>query len=262
MMDAALLFGSTTGPIGMALNVANFGVAAGFAAWAFSKKIPSKPIRDGFQLWSEVNYYLSTLQTEAHAVLSESSKKVIRSPISSKEGIYGALAGGAFMAPLRPGNIPKAEDHLRSMALAMSLNVILRAINVFITIGSYQCTESGPNGAFPQKDRLSFCYQPRGPMYNIMRADGNKAVLDIKNANVISEIFGFPTKLIVESSINCQKKYGFDHAHVGKETIASDLTDDCLFNIPACDCTSGDVNNHIPHDGFAKACRDYGHLPI
>lgn len=52
MMDAALLFGSTTGPIGMALNVANFGVAAGFAAWAFSKKIPSKPIRDGFQLVS------------------------------------------------------------------------------------------------------------------------------------------------------------------------------------------------------------------
>jgi hypothetical protein len=49
-------------------------------------------------------------------------------------------------------------------------------------------------------------------MYNIIRAVGDKSENAIPNANVINDIFGFPTQLIVDVSVDCQKKYGgFNH---------------------------------------------------
>jgi hypothetical protein len=49
-------------------------------------------------------------------------------------------------------------------------------------------------------------------MYNIIRADGDKSVNAIPNANVINEIFEFSTKMIVEVSWNCQQKHNeFGH---------------------------------------------------
>jgi hypothetical protein len=48
MMDIMVMVESATGPIGWALNVLNFGLAAGFGAWAYSLKTPKGPLKDGF----------------------------------------------------------------------------------------------------------------------------------------------------------------------------------------------------------------------
>jgi hypothetical protein len=47
-MDVMLIMGAATGPVGWALNVLNFGAAAGFAIWAFKQKVPKGPIMEGF----------------------------------------------------------------------------------------------------------------------------------------------------------------------------------------------------------------------
>jgi hypothetical protein len=81
---------------------------------------------------------LANVQREAHNVLSEAVKKVINSPISSKDGIYGVLKGGAFMSPAKVLSIPEVADQLRKVTMAMSMNLVLRAmVNLCFTLHDF-----------------------------------------------------------------------------------------------------------------------------
>ncbi|KAI9610871.1 hypothetical protein H4Q26_008715 [Puccinia striiformis f. sp. tritici PST-130] len=205
MMDVMILMESETGPVGWTLNVVNFGMAAGFALWAYKMKTPDKPIEEGFQVWTDIVYQLSGVQEEAHNAISAAVKKAINSPISSKDGIYGVLKGGHYLNPSKVLSIPDIADKLRKVILAMSMNLMFRTMNTFITLGKDDCTDQGENGAWPQKDKLAYCPQKGGPMYSLLRVTGNTDDSRIPNANVINEIFGFSTKLIMENSWNCQQ---------------------------------------------------------
>ncbi|KNZ55074.1 hypothetical protein VP01_2773g3 [Puccinia sorghi] len=234
IMDTMILVASATGPIGWAFNVINFGMAAGFAAWAYQTKTPEGPLEDGFSVvsrfrWTQIVYYLSSVQDNAQALVSEAVTKAIKAPISSKDGIYGVLKAGAYLSPAKMLPIPEVADRLRQVTLAMCVNLVLRSMNAFITVGadvrSYMCTDKGPNGAWPQKDRLSYCPRQGGPMYNIVRAVGDKTENNIPNAKVLNEIFGFSTKVIIDVSLNCQAKYhDFNHNPYKKGSVFMPFT--------------------------------------
>lgn len=265
IMDTMILVASATGPIGWAFNVINFGMAAGFAAWAYQTKTPEGPLEDGFSVWTQIVYYLSGVQDNAQALVSEAVTKAIKAPISSKDGIYGVLKAGAYLSPAKMLPIPEVADRLRQVTLAMCVNLVLRSMNAFITVGADMCTDKGPNGAWPQKDRLSYCPRQGGPMYNIVRAVGDKTENNIPNAKVLNEIFGFSTKVIIDVSLNCQAKYhDFNHNPYKKGKFPKTIQDDCVFNVSVCDCRSGDVRSSIKdhHQHVAEACRKHGGLPI
>jgi len=265
MMDTMILVESATGPVGWALNVINFGVAAGFAGEAYHLKTPNGPLKDGFSVWTQLVYHLSTIQDNAQTLVSEAVKKAIKAPISSKDGIYGVLKGGAYLSPAKMLPIPEVADRLRQVTLALCINLVLRSMNTFIAVGADVCTDKGPNGAWPQKDRLSYCPHQGGPMYNIVRAAGEKTENSIPNANVLNEIFGFSTKVIIDVSLNCQAKFhDFNHNPYTKGKFPKTIQDDCVFNIPVCDCRSGDVRTSIKddHQHVAKACKKILGLPI
>ncbi|PLW16750.1 hypothetical protein PCANC_10489 [Puccinia coronata f. sp. avenae] len=209
MMDIMVMVESATGPIGWALNVLNFGLAAGFGAWAYSLKTPKGPLKDGFAVWTDVIYSLSDLEQTAQTVISDAVKKVVRSPISSKDGLYGVLKGGAYLNPAKMLPIPDVADHLRKVTLAMCTNLVLRSLNTFISVGADDCNDKGVNGAWPQKDVLSYCPKRGGPMYNVVRAAGDRTENSIPNANVLNEIFGFSTKMIIDVSLNSNMMIAF-----------------------------------------------------
>jgi hypothetical protein len=71
---------------------------------------------------------LAALEENAHNVISDAVKKVINSPISSDDGIYGVLKGGAFLNPTKMLSIPEVADHLRKVTMAMSMNLVLRSM--------------------------------------------------------------------------------------------------------------------------------------
>ncbi|EHS62525.1 uncharacterized protein PGTG_20645 [Puccinia graminis f. sp. tritici CRL 75-36-700-3] len=265
MMDVMMLMGAETGPVGWVLNVLNFAMAGGMAIWAFKRKVPKGPIVEGFGVWTDVVFQLAALEENAQNVISDAVKKVINSPISSDDGIYGVLKGGAFLNPTKMLVIPEVADHLRKVTMAMSMNLVLRSMNSYITIGADVCTDKGENGAWPQKDRLSYCPEHGGPMYNIIRAVGDKSVNAIPNANVVNEIFEFSTKMIIEVSVNCQQKHNeFGHNPYTKGNFPKSETDECVFNVPVCDCRSGDIRSSIKDhkQHVTEACRKHGGLPI
>jgi hypothetical protein len=68
------------------------------------------------------------LEQTAQTVISDAVKKVVRSPISSKDGLYGVLKGGAYLNPAKMLPIPDVADHLRKVTLAMCTNLVLRSL--------------------------------------------------------------------------------------------------------------------------------------
>ncbi|KAA1113913.1 hypothetical protein PGTUg99_015644 [Puccinia graminis f. sp. tritici] len=264
-MDLMMIMGAATGPVGWTLNVLNFAAAAGFAIYAFKQKVPKGPIMEGFGVWTDVVFHLANVERDAHDALSNAVKKVINSPISSKDGIYGVLKGGTFMNTAKLKPIPEVADQLRKVTMAMSMNLVLRDMNAYIAVGADDCYDKGPNGAWPQKDLLSYCPKQGGPMYNIIRAVGEKSENNIPNANVINDIFGFPTQLIVDVSVDCQQRHGgFNHNPYVNGKFPKSEHDECVFNLPVCDARWGGVRSSIKkhHQHVTVACRKHGGLPI
>ncbi|WAQ86876.1 hypothetical protein PtA15_7A605 [Puccinia triticina] len=241
-MDIMIMLGSETGPIGWALNVLNFGLTGGFGFWAYFQKVPKGPIIEGFGIWTDVVFHLATVEQEAHKRLSEGIKKAINAPISSPDGIYGVLKGGTYLSPAKVLPIPEIADKFRNVTMAMAMNLVLRGMNCYITIGADKCTDKGKDGAWPQADRLSYCPNRGGPMHNIVRAVDKLSVNGIPNAKVIDEIFGFSTKMIIDVSLDCQKKHkDWNYNPYTNGKFPKSQQDECVFNVPVCDCRDEDL---------------------
>ncbi|WAR55521.1 hypothetical protein PtB15_6B262 [Puccinia triticina] len=108
----------------------------------------------------DVSYLLSNAQAETQAKLSDATKKVLENGISTDEGIYGVLKGGAFLNNHFSAT-ERSEDEIRSaisaVARARLIAAIWKATNYFIIRGHKPCTQDGTNGALPGDDVFSYC---------------------------------------------------------------------------------------------------------
>ncbi|OAV95609.1 hypothetical protein PTTG_26607 [Puccinia triticina 1-1 BBBD Race 1] len=79
-------------------------------------------------------------------------------------------------------------------------------------------------------------------MYNIIRAVGKLSKNEIPNAKVIDEIFGFSTKMIIDVSLDCQKKHkDWNYNPYTNGKFPKSQQDECVFNVPVCDCRDEDT---------------------
>ncbi|KAG0142092.1 hypothetical protein CROQUDRAFT_67614 [Cronartium quercuum f. sp. fusiforme G11] len=265
MMDIMVLFASAMGPLGWALNVLNFMIAAGMGFAAFAIKLPDTPIQDGFGAWSNTAYFISKYEELSHDTLAKNAKKFLEAGISTEEGLYGTMKNGSFLSPATLLTIPEIEDNIRNVSLALSLNLIFHSLNAFITVGSDECTDKGKNGAWAQDDVLSYCDKPGGTMFNIIRYVDGKSGNDLPNANVISEEYGYSTELITQVSLKCQETHGgFSFNPYTNGSFPQDVTSDCVFNLPVCFCQKPEIHHKIHEKKWtvAKACKEVGGLPL
>ncbi|MBW0528848.1 hypothetical protein O181_068563 [Austropuccinia psidii MF-1] len=265
VMDLMLALGSTTGPVFLLFNLLNYAIAAAMGSAAFAIKEPPGPLKDGFDQWSNVAYYLSMYEQAIHKKISEESKRILNTGISTKNGLYGLVKDGSFIEPTSVVPLPEVEEKIRNIALALGVNMLFRQMNAFITVGP-GCRDKGVNGASTEDKHLSWCDKPGGTMHNIVLSANDRTVNEIDNANVIYESFGISTESIITSSMNCQAKNGPNHVPWAKDpgTLPKSAKDDCVFNLPVCFVTQEAIKHKIENHRWttARACRHTGRLPL
>ncbi|KAH9820096.1 hypothetical protein DFH28DRAFT_955383 [Melampsora americana] len=266
LLDLFTALTAATGPIGMAFNVLGQVIVAGMATMAVVIKEPPGPLKDGFDQWSNVAYYLTQYQQSLRKQIDDLLKKRIQSPINSDDGIFGVIKGGGFLPPAKMISLPDFTDRVKNITTAMGINLILNRSNAFITVGS-GCQDKGLNGASEDKSRISYCRKPGGTMYNVVIAHKDDSYIQIENANVIQESFGYSPELIIMSSVRCQKLnrgYRYSPWADGK-TTPKEVTDTCVFNLPVCFLDHKDTRYRITRGdsrfSTAKACRLEG-MPL
>ncbi|MBW0504526.1 hypothetical protein O181_044241 [Austropuccinia psidii MF-1] len=119
-----------------------------------------------------------------------------------------------------------SEDMKRSISAGISTEA-----------GIYGCTQSGPNGAWPQENSFSWCDKPEGTLHNIIFSVNDRSVNHIEYANVVNNSFGITTRTMILSSMNCQAKgHGFYYTPWvdGNEPMPNAANEDCVFNFPVC----------------------------
>ncbi|PLW18040.1 hypothetical protein PCASD_19807 [Puccinia coronata f. sp. avenae] len=211
--------------------------------WLWQNVIRAPPdVRSGYTRWIEFAWMLSKLEDKSQEKLSNYTKGVLQSGISTEEGMYGVLKNGVFLQK----TIEKTQFNLQvSFEAVIKLRLlaaILRAQSIFIIRNSDPCTHPGPNGAFAGKDVLSYC-GPDGVMMNIVKAKKNKTHRKIHGAPLIESKYGFTVEFLTNAAWTCQKKYGvYEHDPYTNATLPMDINADCLFNLPVCDCSSTPVS--------------------
>ncbi|KAG0139448.1 hypothetical protein CROQUDRAFT_54700 [Cronartium quercuum f. sp. fusiforme G11] len=192
-----------------------FGIFAGIAGMMDDVLIKN-PINQ-HDKWTYFSYTLSKNQDLAQMAVANLSQSTIEAGISTNDGIYRVLKDGKFLTdPSTISRDPKnkinnlAGDKQAELKASVQLHLLAtlwEQQNVFVTRGSDPCIYSGPNGAWPGEDVLSYC-GPDNVMMNIIQADGKHAVNKIHNARLVQKKYGFSIGYLTEAAWECQKKSG------------------------------------------------------
>ncbi|WAQ85641.1 hypothetical protein PtA15_6A269 [Puccinia triticina] len=195
----------------------------------------------------DVSYLLSNAQAETQAKLSDATKKVLENGISTDEGIYGVLKGGAFLNNHFSAT-ERSEDEIRSAISAVARARLIAAI----WKATKPCTQDGTNGALPGDD----------VMMNIVQSFKGKLLEHFPSAKLLSAKYNLTTQYFVEHSWDCQQKYGSYNYDPYKKTILPANPDaECIVSLSVCDLTRKDLQKAANKMGALKACRDVGQLP-
>ncbi|KAG0146325.1 hypothetical protein CROQUDRAFT_702715, partial [Cronartium quercuum f. sp. fusiforme G11] len=265
-----------------------------FVTIASVDAITPKLVETDFGTWSQLSLTLTRLQQNLQKVINKTLKKYLESGISTKFGIFSAIKSGFLIQENSTPTPAEMEQNINYHLQAKILNKIMRSNNLYITRASDPCHFSGVAGARAGNDIMSYC-DSEGVLWEIVRAQGKGVKHEIYNANLISNRYGFSLETIIQSSWACQTKYldfeheTFDSLYTLGNTNSTDLIDgsnfsenknltdlnpievrnlisldECLFNLPVCDCALPDI--HLARASkkhhTTKICREIGKLPI
>ncbi|EGF99916.1 uncharacterized protein MELLADRAFT_112303 [Melampsora larici-populina 98AG31] len=218
---------------------------------------------DRFTRASVIGWMLATAQHGVQSTIANLTQAVIDAPISDRAGLAGINRDGGFLDEI-PSNF---QSRLQTeLELALKLKALAKLWRV-----QDPCTQDGPNGAFSDPDRISYCGED-GIMMNIVRAEkyGDGLDLTIYHASLVEAKYGYSPEFLTTSAWKCQKTHGvfeYDVCLSNNHTLIS-LADigkpsDCYFNLPVCDLTSPLLQEkRAKHTSLTKLCREVAGLPI
>ncbi|KNZ56471.1 hypothetical protein VP01_2398g1 [Puccinia sorghi] len=210
--------------------------------------------QDAFGLASEVNYQITNYQQQVQEALRNETRSRFNTPISSPQGMAGALLGGSHLDPTRFRSVDQIESELQNITVAASVAHILKSMD--------PCNGSGKDGAWSGDNVLSFC-NSNGTMFNIITVSPGKSKVQnhIPNAATLSSKFGITTEYLTSSAIKChesRKNSITNHPNVTLSAVEQNGAADCIIDLPVCDCRSEKFKERRKHVGTVKACREAG----
>ncbi|EGG01835.1 uncharacterized protein MELLADRAFT_110698 [Melampsora larici-populina 98AG31] len=215
--------------------------------------------------WNCLSYKISEKQQLAQMAVANISHSTIESGISTIKGIYRVLKDGRFLVDDIEGKFYSKNpmknligDKQEEMRLSAQLQILAA-----LWIEQHPCMDSGLNGAWPGGNVLSYC-GPDDIMMNIVQADGNQEIRKVHNAHLISQKYNLSVGYLTQVAWECYKSgkqsdYGSWESW-GRVSEESDYP--CSFNLPVCDLTRPDIQQHKNRRGIVVACRITGQLPI
>ncbi|KAI8448066.1 hypothetical protein BY996DRAFT_6433415 [Phakopsora pachyrhizi] len=203
---------------------------------------------DLFGAYARLDNDLTILYSKLKKVIFLNVDAVLRSPISSDQGLYNLLKNGTFLTA-NPSKLALEADARRMAQLTM-MSELFKSLD--------PCIYDGPNGAFSGIDILSYC-TPDGLMMNIVRAEGDKLVQKIPHADLLTVKYGFSTEFLASTAIRCQVR----SKNSSQAESKNNQNDQCAFTAPVCDARVPDIRNKIlSHQKVVIACREGGKLLI
>lgn len=217
---------------------------------------------DAFDKFSVYAFYLAEWQKHAQKSISNSTRSIIASGVSSAQGISGVVKNGVFFRERPTVNEADLVANLKNTTTVRILTDILRNQGAFVTIASDKCTSKGPGGAWKGNDVLSYC-SPNGTMFNIIQAGKKKVHNKWYHADLIAKKYGVTVQYLTEQSYFCQLNHGtanFDPYKSG--AFPSNLSAECISNLPVCDFRNPDLAESKKEKNTIYACRNVAKLPI
>lgn len=156
---------------------------------------------DRYQMWSSLNTYLQQMQDRLQAIISVTANLAIYSPISSQEGLYGALQNGTFLSD----HPPKATlvDSARETVQLGTLAQLFRTMNIIFVIDSNPCKQEGPTTPLKHPEAVHFCNSD-GVKTSLGMVKTKKIDYEIRNGRLLFSKYGFSTELLYQLAADCQ----------------------------------------------------------
>ncbi|WAQ81291.1 hypothetical protein PtA15_1A631 [Puccinia triticina] len=207
-------------------------------------------------------FYLSEWQKHAQKSISNSTRSIIASGVSSPQGISTVLKNGTFFRERPTFNEAELISSLRNTTTIRIMTDILRSQGAFVTIASDKCTSKGPGGAWKGDDKLSYC-SPNGTMFNIIHSGKKKVKNTWWNADLIAKKYGISVQYLTEQSYFCQLNHGMANFDPYKSSsFPKDLSAECISNLPVCDFRNPELVEAKKEKNTMYACRNVAKLPI
>ncbi|CAH7666782.1 hypothetical protein BY996DRAFT_4574744 [Phakopsora pachyrhizi] len=211
--------------------------------WFYNNNIRNSPNMDSlFTKWTDFAVLLSELEDGVQEKFSNYTQRVVSSPISSEDGLYGALKDGTFLQRTQENMQFTAQDKVEQIFKLKLLNAILRAQGYYITRASDPCDSRSSKTLPEDKNILSYCGEDN-VMMSIVKASGSKTKKKVFHGSLIQSKYGFSTEFLTKSAWKCQTKYGqyeYD-PYKNRKFSPLDINADCLFNLPVCDCSREEI---------------------
>ncbi|KAI8445605.1 hypothetical protein BY996DRAFT_4592819 [Phakopsora pachyrhizi] len=186
---------------------------------------------------STISSEISEWENETHQRINKNLNEIINDkPIVSSGGLNEILANGTFFTNSSMFDTTHIFNNYRKVIQIRSLVSILRSKGAFIIQGESDCDGPGKDGMDIKENHLSWCDSSK-KMTKIVFAHGSKIKRKIKGANLIAYKYGYSTKFLTISSLECQKKYGVGADLYKNGTVPMDSSADCLVNLPVCNLT-------------------------
>ncbi|KNZ51637.1 hypothetical protein VP01_387g7 [Puccinia sorghi] len=244
--------------------------------------------QDQFTHWAAVEGQIADWASAAQTDLQTHLAKILSSPISTPDGISGALKNGEFCRNSIKKDTNDLERDLSGALTARMVGQILRAkvSPCFITMNvSHDCHYNGPNGALSIDDGwLSYCNKDglwpntHGPtcthrrMLNVIYDDNGKSGNHFYNAKLLVTKYNITPEYITTQALKCsQSGVAPDYDPYAHGAKIVDRNSPCLINLPICNVEDhgttlfsyeSSVHKIIKHHSTVKACRKAGHISL
>ncbi|KNZ48895.1 hypothetical protein VP01_533g3 [Puccinia sorghi] len=285
----------TVGELTKYLGLASGATFTGFAIASMAHR-STEHQPTAFDYWSQFAFYFGQCQAKMQEGIATSLRQTLDQGIAkpgTTQSLADLLAHGTFLNTRTKKTSPEVEAALKDVTQIRALVILLRSMNAFVTRGSEPCRGRGTNGAWEEKDHLSFC-GPDNVMMNIVLGRGDRVENTIHNAQVIA-VNARPSMACISTPTSARTSPlshparppldNFPTALIS--ALPTDPNADCLVNLPVCDCTrqgtfssylnalhknpflfffltpyQTDIQVEIRKSGIVPACRKIGNLKI
>ncbi|KAG0142317.1 hypothetical protein CROQUDRAFT_50448 [Cronartium quercuum f. sp. fusiforme G11] len=172
---------------------------------------------DKFQMWSSVNAHLAVLQDRLQAVLSLEAELTLTSPISSPQGIFGALQNGTFLSEHPPRAV--LQDNVAEAAQLSALAQLFKAMNMMFVIDSVPCQQEGPTTPMKKPEAVHFC-SPEGVKTSLGRVQKEKIDYKVRNGRLIFSKYSYSTEFLSQLATDCQTQRAAQGSGSSNGTLA------------------------------------------
>ena len=189
---------------------------------------------DKFVIWSDISISLSTVVQDYQASVSSAFDNIlVADPLDPKSGIAHVVAGGGFLGVSQNFTQADLQKNVIDVVTRFAIGQTMTANGIYVLKfhNAQPCLD----------DDTSICVQDGASNFNVVLKQANfDAATDA--SKLLREKYGLTTKNFLTDVLSCWEKNAQKSLAVPfKDVIPLSVSETCVFNLPVCDLTPGEL---------------------